>query len=66
MTPLSPRQLEVAGLVAADQSYQEIANTLGISRDTVRAHVFAIAQKLPNPHGLPQKSAVQLAYKKAS
>ena len=56
---LTDRQRQVAELAAKGCSDREIGRALGISRDTVRAHIFAIAQKIPNPLGLPQKAAVR-------
>lgn len=58
MRAITATQRRVALLLGANLSYQQAADTLGVSRDTIRAHVFATAQRLPNPHGLPQKRLV--------
>ena len=68
--PLTPRETEVLALVMQGQSNVEIAACLCISKDTVRAHVLHLRQKLgkalpgrstaPNP---PQ-SIVDLALSK--
>jgi DNA-binding NarL/FixJ family response regulator len=47
----SPRELEVAGLIAEGQSNKEISTTLGISEPTVKKHVGRILVKL----GLPDR-----------
>jgi len=44
--PLSPRELEVLRLIAADLPNQEIADTLFISRNTVKTHVRRLYAKL--------------------
>lgn len=44
---LTPREVEVARLVAAGRSYKGIARELGISVRTVEAHVLSAAAKLP-------------------
>ena len=43
---LSPRQMEVARYVLADQSDGEIAQALGLSRGTVHTHVERLHEKL--------------------
>jgi DNA-binding NarL/FixJ family response regulator len=43
---LSPRELEVAELIANGRSNKEIASTLGISQPTVKKHVGRILAKL--------------------
>jgi DNA-binding NarL/FixJ family response regulator len=43
---LSPRQLEIARLVAEDLSDKEIATILQISERTVQAHLDRIAKRL--------------------
>ena len=53
MRTLSPRQLELARLVAAGYSNTEIAQKLGISRQTVKNHVRAVFAKL-NAHNRVQ------------
>lgn len=45
--------MTIASRMAAGQSIVHIARDIGSSVATVRAHVRAIAKKLPNPHGLP-------------
>jgi DNA-binding NarL/FixJ family response regulator len=44
---LTPRETEVAQLVAEGLSYKKIAVRLGISPRTVEVHVDAAANKLP-------------------
>lgn len=55
---LSPRELEVATLLAAGASNREIANALFISVGTVKDHVHAILVKTE----LPSRSAVAAAW----
>ncbi len=44
--PLTSREMEVARWLGRDASYQEIADTLQISPETVRAHAKSICRKL--------------------
>jgi two-component system nitrate/nitrite response regulator NarL len=44
--PLTPRELEVLGLIAGGLSGKEIAHRLGISEHTVKFHVNTIMSKL--------------------
>lgn len=44
---LTPRQVEVARLVAAGKSAKRIADELGITIDTVNEHIQAAADRLP-------------------
>ena len=44
--PLSPREIEVLGVVAQGHSNKEIATLLGISDQTVKNHITAIMRKL--------------------
>jgi DNA-binding NarL/FixJ family response regulator len=44
--PLTPRELEVLGLLATGQTNQQIAQTLVISKGTVKVHVERIIRKL--------------------
>lgn len=44
--PLSPREMEVLGLVTRGMSNKEIATELGISHQTVKNHVTSILHKL--------------------
>jgi DNA-binding NarL/FixJ family response regulator len=44
--PLTPRELEVLGLLATGQTNQQIARTLVISKGTVKVHVERIIRKL--------------------
>lgn len=46
MASLSPRELELAQLVAAGYTNAEIASTLQISRQTVKNHLQAAYTKL--------------------
>lgn len=54
----TPRQLDVAACLAQGFSYAQTARELGISVDTVRAHTFSLAQRIPNPAGLSQQASV--------
>lgn len=47
MEPLTPREAEIARLVARGRSYKGIATELGISIDTVKAHVRNAASRIP-------------------
>lgn len=58
--PLSPRQQEVADLLARGWSYKRIASELDISPDTVQTHVEEIANKLPNADDLTAGTLVML------
>ncbi len=44
-TKLSPRQAEVARLTAHGKTYKEIAEIMGIGRETVRTNIYWIKQK---------------------
>jgi DNA-binding NarL/FixJ family response regulator len=46
LEPLTPRELEVLGLLATGQTNQQIAQTLVISKGTVKVHVERIIRKL--------------------
>jgi len=43
--PLTPRELEVLGLLAEGLTYEAIGERLGIAKRTARAHVVAIQEK---------------------
>lgn len=58
--PLTDRQSAVADALARGCSYREIGVTLGITPRAVKAHVQAIAARLPNPHRLPAGRLVML------
>jgi DNA-binding NarL/FixJ family response regulator len=61
--PLSPRQTEVAELVAKGWKYGAIADELGISTETVRGYVKAIVRLLPPSDGnLTARQVVQWWY----
>ncbi|MDP9313043.1 MAG: response regulator transcription factor [Chloroflexota bacterium] len=47
---LTPRELEILRLVAANQSNKEIAIALTIGEETVRSHIKRILQKLEQPN----------------
>jgi DNA-binding NarL/FixJ family response regulator len=59
---LSPREREVAGLVAAGRTNQEIADALYISLATVKDHVHAVLVKT----GLRNRTSVVTAWHGAS
>ena len=46
LSPLSPREMEILGLVVGGMSNKEIAYHLGISHQTVKNHMTAILSKL--------------------
>jgi DNA-binding NarL/FixJ family response regulator len=48
-TPLTPRELEVLGLIAAGLADKEMAERLGLSPHTVHRHVSNILTKLDVP-----------------
>lgn len=53
MTPhFTPRQREVAELLAAGYSHRETAQELGISQHTVRQHARTIHYRLPGSGSL--------------
>lgn len=58
---LSPREKEVLTLLAGGNNYQQIANQLFISVDTVRHHIKNIYKKL---HVHTQSEAVAKAIRK--
>lgn len=45
-SPLTPREREVIALIAADKSNQEIAEALGISKNTVLDYTQVIFERL--------------------
>jgi DNA-binding NarL/FixJ family response regulator len=47
MKPLSPRQTEVAALVAEGMSSKAIGNELGLSHRTVQEYIYRISRRLP-------------------
>ncbi len=50
--PLTPRELEILRLVAANRSNKEIAAGLTIGEETVRSHIKRILHKLEQPNRL--------------
>ena len=58
LAALSPRELEVAGLLAQGLSNKDIAGRLCISLATVKDHVHGILQKT----GLSSRTAVMAAF----
>lgn len=55
---MTPRQRQVAALVAEGKTYRQVGDALGMATRTVKCHVASIALQLPNPHNLPAKSLV--------
>jgi two-component system nitrate/nitrite response regulator NarL len=45
-TPLTPRELEISGLIASGLSNKEIARSLGISIATTKSHVHSLLGKM--------------------
>lgn len=43
---LTPRQLEIVGLLAQGQSTKEISSILSIHRNTIKRHVYRACQKM--------------------
>jgi DNA-binding NarL/FixJ family response regulator len=50
--------------MAEGMSYRAAGDALGIAACTVKSHVHAIAEKLPNPTHIPAKTLVLIAWKK--
>jgi DNA-binding CsgD family transcriptional regulator len=59
VAPLSPREREVAGLLAGGLSNKQIARRLGIRLATVKDHVHRVLRKTR----LPSRAAVAAAYR---
>lgn len=66
MRRLTPRQREVADLVAEGLSYQAIADELHMSLRTARRHVEDIAAKLGEDNTKPYKRVMVWAMHRAS
>ncbi|WP_420333468.1 helix-turn-helix transcriptional regulator [Roseibium sp.] len=62
LSPLTPRQKEVARLLIDGKSNRDIAETCGISVATVKDHVHAVLQRL----NLPSRGAVMAAARAAA
>lgn len=58
---LTPRETEVVELVCQGLPAKRIAAELHISVHTVEVHIENAARKLPNPAGLPARSAILTA-----
>ena len=58
--PLSPRMLEIAELVAARQSNEQIAKALGISASTVKNRITAMMMLFTNPDQLRARDVLRL------
>lgn len=58
---LTPREREVAGMVADGMLHKQVAVALGIAEDTVSVHVRAAARKLPG-NGLPTRKLTRLNF----
>lgn len=52
LEPLTPRQTDVARLLAQGKGTEEIRQELGITYGAAQLHVNGIAEKIPNPRGL--------------
>lgn len=62
---MTPRQTEVAQLAAQSFGYQEIADALGISKHTARAHIVAIANRIPGEKNPLRRVAVWMSRRSA-
>jgi DNA-binding CsgD family transcriptional regulator len=58
-TPITPRQREVVGLIAAGCSNDEIGVRLGISPRTAKAHCDVLRQKL----GVRRRRQIPIAFR---
>ena len=58
-TGLTERQRQVVGLIALGCSNEEVAERLGISARTVKAHCDVLRQKL----GVPRRRQIPAAFK---
>jgi DNA-binding CsgD family transcriptional regulator len=58
-TPITPRQREVVGLIAAGCSNDEIGLRLGISPRTAKAHCDVLRQKL----GVRRRRQIPIAFR---
>lgn len=47
MIPLTPRQTEIAHLLATGLSYKAVAIKLGLSVSTVKGHITSASDRLP-------------------
>lgn len=55
---LSPRERQIAELIADGESYEQIGQGLNMSGHTVRAHVNRMALKIDCEKALPPRHAV--------
>lgn len=46
---LTPREAEIMGYIAKGMRYEEIGIKLGISRETVKSHMFTVKLRLNVP-----------------
>ncbi len=58
---LTPRELEVCGLVAEGYTAPAIAEQLGIHFRTVEGHIHSAARQIPGP-GLPMRRIMRAWY----
>lgn len=58
---LTPRQAEVAELMARGLSYKRVAKELAISPRTVQEHVYAVAEALPGNAAPSKRVAIWFA-----
>lgn len=59
LADLTPRQQQVAVLVAQGDGYQEIGRKLGMATRTAEAHVTAIAARLPDDGAPPLRRVMR-------
>ena len=55
---LTPRQRDVARLLALGLRPAQVARRLNVSVLTVQSHAIAVALKIPNPYGAPPSRLV--------
>lgn len=58
---LTPREAEIMSHTAKGMKYEEIAIKLGISRETVKSHIFSVKLRL-DAHTLQHAVALSVAH----